>query len=109
MIALRFSNSSFSFSSNCTSILTSIFWNSCSLTETERNSSVKTDVPRRHSYKQDSQTTSNSSDSSCSCFQHKEASEVSSMPSSNCCSWFHCFSCPSCTCKSSCSGCKCCC
>ncbi|CAL0318192.1 unnamed protein product [Lupinus luteus] len=77
------------------------------LTKTERNSSANTDVPRWQSYKQDSQTTSNSSDSSCSCFRRKEASQVSSKSSTNCCSWFHCFSCPSCTCKSSCSRCKC--
>ncbi|KAE9595666.1 hypothetical protein Lal_00031049 [Lupinus albus] len=73
------------------------------LTETERNSSAKIDVPQPQSYKQDSRTTSNSTDSSCSSLQFKEASKVSS----NCCNWFHCFSCPSCTCKSCCSGFKC--
>ncbi|XP_019428822.1 PREDICTED: uncharacterized serine-rich protein C215.13-like isoform X2 [Lupinus angustifolius] len=80
------------------------------LTETEKDSSVKTDFSQPQSYKQDSQNISNSTDSSCSCFQFKKTSEASSKSCSNCCSWFSCFSCPSCTsCKSSCSGCKCCC
>ncbi|XP_019454756.1 PREDICTED: uncharacterized protein LOC109355924 [Lupinus angustifolius] len=74
------------------------------LAETKRNSSAKIDVPQPQSYKQDSQTTSNSTDSSSSCLQVKEASKVSSKSS---CNWFHCFSCSSCTCKPCCSGFKC--
>ncbi|CAL5188578.1 unnamed protein product [Lathyrus oleraceus] len=79
------------------------------LTETtERNSFMKTNTPspRKHSYKEELETTSNSTSSFWYCFKSEQACDVCSNSSSNCRSWFYCFSCPSCTCKLSCTKCK---
>ncbi|KAG5051531.1 hypothetical protein JHK85_004032 [Glycine max] len=80
------------------------------LTEVERNNSMKMDIPRQQSDKQDSKVTNDSIASNCSCFQSKQESEVTSNSSYNFYNWFNCFSCPSCcTWDLSCTSCKCCC
>ncbi|KAG4402061.1 hypothetical protein GLYMA_02G117300v4 [Glycine max] len=80
------------------------------LTEVERNNSMKMDIPRQQSDKQDSKVTNDSIASYCSCFQSKQESEVTSNSSYNFYNWFNCFSCPSCcTWDLSCTSCKCCC
>ncbi|XP_058772549.1 uncharacterized protein LOC131646556 [Vicia villosa] len=82
------------------------------LTETtESNSFMKTNTPSpsKHSYNEESETTSSSNSSFWYCFKSEQACDVCSSSNSNCCSWFYCFSCPSCTCKLSCTKCKSCC